>query len=40
MNYIKKWIDGIRTSNPLHSIPTLYHLRYFGSCEMLFKCYI
>ena len=39
MNYIKKWIDGIRSGNPLHSTPTLYHLRYIGSCQLLFKCY-
>ena len=36
-NIKKKWFGGIRSGKPLHSTPTLYHMRYFGSCEMLFK---
>ena len=38
MNESNRIFGGIRTSNLLNSMPMLYHLSYFGSYELLFKC--
>ena len=38
VNKSYKRFDWIRTSNLLHSTPMLYHLSYFGSYELPFKC--
>ena len=40
MNELYKYgLDWIRIGNLLHTTPTLYHLSYFGSYEIPFKCY-
>ena len=36
---LKKNFVGIRSINLLHSMPTLNHLRYFGSHDKPFKCH-